>query len=93
MLTSLQYRLLKKIAGAPQDDASCDGFGGLDKLRIHIGTDSLALFRDKTVIDFGCGNGSEAIAIARLGARRVLGIDNREHILAQARLLGTYKRR
>jgi SAM-dependent methyltransferase len=39
----------------------------------------------KTVIDFGCGEGAEAIEIARRGARRVIGIDIREEILEIAR--------
>ncbi len=39
----------------------------------------------KTVIDFGCGEGSEAIEMAQRGARRVIGIDIREDLLEIAR--------
>jgi SAM-dependent methyltransferase len=41
--------------------------------------------RGKTVIDFGCGAGQEAVEAAQHGARRVIGIDNRERVLAEAR--------
>jgi SAM-dependent methyltransferase len=39
----------------------------------------------KVVIDFGCGEGSDALEIARRGARRVIGIDIRENMLDVAR--------
>ena len=32
----------------------------------------------RIVVDFGCGGGSEALEVARLGARRVICIDIRE---------------
>jgi len=41
--------------------------------------------RGKTVIDFGCGVGTEAIELAQHGARRVIGIDIREEALWKAR--------
>jgi len=40
----------------------------------------------KTVIDFGCGTGTEAIAIAKRGAKEVIGIDIRQNCLDIARL-------
>ncbi|HEV2709055.1 MAG TPA: methyltransferase domain-containing protein [Edaphobacter sp.] len=39
----------------------------------------------KTVIDFGCGVGNEAIEMAQRGARKVIGIDIREELLQTAR--------
>ena len=39
----------------------------------------------RVVIDFGCGEGAEAIEIARRGARRVIGIDIRPNLLERAR--------
>jgi SAM-dependent methyltransferase len=40
---------------------------------------------DKLVIDFGCGEGADAIEMAERGARRVIGIDIREDVLETAR--------
>jgi SAM-dependent methyltransferase len=37
------------------------------------------------VVDFGCGEGSDAVELAGKGARRVIGIDNREDVLQTAR--------
>lgn len=39
---------------------------------------------DKVVIDFGCGVGREALAIARRGARQVIGVDIRQAVLDEA---------
>lgn len=39
----------------------------------------------KTVADFGCGDGTEAVELARRGAMRVVGIDIRESCLTAAR--------
>src|SRR3989344_398319 len=33
------------------------------------------LFKDKTVLDMGCGSGRYSIAIKKLGAKKVIGID------------------
>src|SRR6266700_4470312 len=41
--------------------------------------------RGKTVLDFGCGEGHEALDIARNGALEVSGIDIRDEMLACAR--------
>jgi SAM-dependent methyltransferase len=49
------------------------------------GVDPAALFKDKVVIDAGCGSGKFSAAIARLGAKQVIGIDIGERGLAFAR--------
>lgn len=36
------------------------------------------------MIDFGCGSGVEAVEIAQRGARRVIGLEKREHLLSEA---------
>jgi SAM-dependent methyltransferase len=41
--------------------------------------------KGKVVIDFGCGYGDDAIALAQNGALRVIGIDIRETLLEKAR--------
>lgn len=39
----------------------------------------------KSVVDFGCGQGCQAIALARKGAYRVVGVDSNSRTLAKAR--------
>jgi len=84
MFTSLQYRLLRKIA--PTEPQTMDGsaYEGKSKLRVNLGEELLSLIRDKTVIDFGCGEGLESLDLARNGARKVIGIDIRESALNKA---------
>jgi len=55
------------------------------KLETLLGPSIWEAIAGKTVIDFGCGEGREAIEIARSGASRVIGLDNRESILNLAR--------
>lgn len=43
------------------------------------------LFRDKVVLDAGCGGGKFSAAMARLGARKVIGVDISEKSLEFAR--------
>jgi 2-polyprenyl-3-methyl-5-hydroxy-6-metoxy-1,4-benzoquinol methylase len=56
-----------------------------NKLEVAFGPDIFRQINRKTVIDFGCGIGQEAIAIAQHGAAQVIGIDIREGVLQQAR--------
>ena len=49
------------------------------------GVDPEALFGAKLVVDAGCGSGKYAAAIARFGARKVIGIDIGEKGIAFAR--------
>ncbi len=85
MLTELQYKILKRIS--PGEPATCSGaaYAGKSKLAILLGQDFLQRIKGKTVIDFGCGEGAEAIEIAQNGATRVFGVDIREHLLEVAR--------
>ncbi len=46
----------------------------LDEWRDYF-PDLEKLVRNGTVVDFGCGNGRQAVALALAGARRVLGLD------------------
>jgi SAM-dependent methyltransferase len=50
-----------------------------------LGEKLLAKIHGKTVIDFGCGEGAEAIEMAQRGANRVVGLDIREDLLQRAR--------
>jgi SAM-dependent methyltransferase len=42
-------------------------------------------FKDKTILDLGCGYGALSIHAARQGAKRVLGVDIEEHSIDVAR--------
>jgi 2-polyprenyl-3-methyl-5-hydroxy-6-metoxy-1,4-benzoquinol methylase len=84
MLTELQYRILKRIPPGPP--GCCSGFlyQGTSKLA-QLGEDILSRIADKVVIDFGCGEGADAVEMAANGAKRVIGIDIRENVLQKAR--------
>ncbi len=83
MLTGIQYRILKRISpGAP--DCGC-AYEGKSKLAVLLGAEFFTRIEGKVVIDFGCGEGSEAVEMAVKGAKRVIGIDNRENMLQAAR--------
>jgi 2-polyprenyl-3-methyl-5-hydroxy-6-metoxy-1,4-benzoquinol methylase len=45
------------------------------------------LIRGKTVLDYGCGQGYQAVALARSGAARVLGLDINDAWIASGRSL------
>lgn len=86
MLEGIQYQILKKIAPAGGKD-SCSGaaYRGKSKLGTLLGEELFRAVSAKTVIDFGCGEGDEAIEIASKGASKVVGIDIREDVLTVAR--------
>ena len=50
-----------------------------------MGSEIFTEIAGKVVIDFGCGAGADAVAMAERGAKRVIGIDIREDILQVAR--------
>jgi SAM-dependent methyltransferase len=85
MLDDLQYRILKKIA--PGEPAMMDGstYDGESKIDVYLGHELLEMVRDKTVIDFGCGEGAAVLDLARFGAKKVIGIDIRQDALDKAR--------
>ena len=85
MLSNLQYRILKKISPGEPDCCSGRAYEGKSKLRVLMGEEFFASSAARVVIDFGCGKGTEAVEMALRGARRVIGIDIRESVLAEAR--------
>jgi len=85
MLTNLQIAILKKISPGSPDCCSGIAYEGKSKLGVLMGNDFFANIAGKSVIDFGCGDGADAIEMAQKGARRVIGIDIREEILQAAR--------
>lgn len=82
MLTNIQYRILKTISpGAP---ASSRAYESKSKLATLMGVEIFDKIAGKVVIDFGCGEGADAINMAVRGARRVIGIDVRDDVLSSA---------
>jgi len=83
MLDSLQVAILKRVA--PRESPLFeDAYAGKSKLRTLLGASFLEEIRGKTVIDFGCGDGAEAVEMASLGAD-VIGLDIRERMLVLGR--------
>jgi SAM-dependent methyltransferase len=80
------YHLLRQISSDGQT-GYCDGsaYVGVSKLETLLGKRIWEDTKDKVVIDFGCGDGGDAIEVASRGARRVIGIDIRERALESAR--------
>jgi len=64
---------------------SGEAYANKSKLVTLLGSDLLDQLRDKVVIDFGCGDGHQAIEMAEQGAKRVIGVDIRENALERAR--------
>ena len=85
MLTNLQYRILKRISSGPTTNYSGSAYQGKSKLDLLLGSEFINKIVGKTVIDFGCGEGIEAVEMALKGAKRVIGIDIREDLLQRAR--------
>src|SRR5262245_8229975 len=83
MLDGLQGGILKCVA-PPRAPTLRGRLRGKSKLRSLLGAWFLEEIRGKTVIDFGCGDGAEAVEMASLGAD-VIGLDIRERVLALAR--------
>lgn len=67
------------------DVAARQGYAAANKLEILFGPSIWEQFRERTILDFGCGHGQEAIEIAQRGAKEVIGLDLREDVLETAR--------
>lgn len=85
MLTDIQYKILKRISPGAPDSCCGSAYEGKSKLAVLMGNEFLTKIAGRVVIDFGCGEGAEAVDMAGRGARRVIGIDNREDVLQAAR--------
>jgi 2-polyprenyl-3-methyl-5-hydroxy-6-metoxy-1,4-benzoquinol methylase len=85
MFTELQYQLLKRISPGEARSLEPDFYQGGAKLKTLLGETLVRECKGKTVVDFGCGEGSEAVELARCGARRVIGVDIRDDVLEIAR--------
>ncbi len=80
-------RLLRALARRrlrPPMDGSA--YASRSKTEVLLGPDIWTAIGGKTVIDFGCGTGEQAVEIASRGAGHVIGIDIRPSVLEAARL-------
>ena len=84
-LTNIQYRILKKISPGAPDCCSGAAYAGKSKLAVLMGEDVFSRIAGRVVIDFGCGEGADAVEMAEKGAKRVIGVDIREDSLEAAR--------
>jgi len=84
MLDVLQFKMLRKIAPVSPKTLDPSNYEGKSKMRVLLGEELLRLVQDKTVIDFGCGNGLATLDLARAGAKKVIGIDILENALQEA---------
>ena len=75
MLTDIQYRILKRISPGAPNCCSGSAYEGKSKLGVLMGADFFGRIIGKVVIDFGCGEGGDAVEMAEKGAARVIGID------------------
>jgi hypothetical protein len=67
----LGYHLLRRIS-ADGETGYCDGsaYEGVSKLETLVGRQIWEDTKDKVVIDFGCGDGVDAVEVAERGAKR-----------------------
>ena len=82
----LAVRLLDRVSrqGTVGYPDVATAYLGKSKIEILLGSSIWDEFRNRDVIDFGCGDGAEAVEIAMRGARRVIGIDIRRKALEGA---------
>lgn len=78
------YRLLRSFARTDIGE-SADAYSDGSKLELLLGPEFWDEINGKTVLDFGCGFGIDAVEIARHGARMVFGLDIRDDVLERAR--------
>src|ERR1043166_8282952 len=83
---TLGYHLLRRIS-VDGETGYCDGsaYHGVSTIEKLLGENIWRDTRDKVVIDFGCGDGEDAVEVAARGAKKVIGVDIRERALAKAR--------
>ena len=95
----LGYKLLCRLgreATREQDPCAGEAYTGTSKLESLFGEDVWDSVQGRTVLDFGCGTGREAIEIAQHDAGLVVGVDIRQKLLdvatSEARAAGVADR-
>lgn len=83
------YRFLKSRYpggdGVPMSQGDPYADNGIDKLTRLFGDGLYESLHGKSVLDFGCGTGTNAILLAQHGCSKVVGIDLQERFLTEAR--------
>jgi len=82
---SLGYHILRAIFPKQPTSMTGGSYAGRSKVETLLGKEVWDEIRGRTVIDFGCGRGSEAIELAQHGARNVQGVDILDRWLVIAR--------
>jgi ubiquinone/menaquinone biosynthesis C-methylase UbiE len=72
MGTDVQYRILRAISSDEETCRAGKAYESKSKLAILLGQEFLSRVPGKTIVNFGCGTGDEAIELARIGAKRVV---------------------
>jgi len=85
LLGTLANAILNRYCWAKPGSAIPTVYDGKSKLEMLFGTSVWEEFAGKTVIDFGCEFGNECRELQAHGAKRVIGLDIRPHILEIAR--------
>jgi 2-polyprenyl-3-methyl-5-hydroxy-6-metoxy-1,4-benzoquinol methylase len=78
---TLGYHLLNVVSPSGLYDKPEGQYVRRSKLDVLMPSRFWGEIHGKTVIDFGCGIGEEAIEMARRGAERVVGIDTQTDVL------------
>jgi SAM-dependent methyltransferase len=84
---SLGYKILHQFGGGAFRESIGDKnpYQTQSKLEVLFGPQIWPDIKEKVVLDFGCGEGSEVIEMAKNGARKAIGIDIRGKVLKIAR--------
>ena len=79
--------LLLARMGKQDDNHRMDGraYRGRSKLAVLLGEQVWKHVAGRTVLDFGCGDGHEAVELSQHGAARVIGLDIQQPALEAAR--------
>ncbi len=81
------YLVLQNIAPKNSVSVQMNDEDNRPNLPLYFGKDIYKLIQGKSIIDFGCGKGIQAVEIARNGAAKVTGIDIQERWLVAGRKL------
>jgi SAM-dependent methyltransferase len=80
------YFLLKaaSVPPSPEGNGGAEEETGAAKLEADLGREVWKYVKDRTVVDFGCGFGHEAVAAALHGATRVYGLEINDDFIGAA---------
>lgn len=84
LLNTLSKESPPDLEPGPSED---EGVAGAPKLERFFGPGVWEDFAGRCVLDYGCGPGREAVAVAERGAGRVYGVDIQDRFLQAAREL------